>query len=52
MKDKKEVCLLVIEIPREIRNEIKIRSVVRNVPMRKWVLIAIIEQIKKEEQTK
>jgi hypothetical protein len=50
-KIESEKSLLVIEIPIEIHTEIKKRAIFRNITMRKWVLIALIEQIKKEKLT-
>lgn len=42
---------LVIEIQPDLHNDIKKRALFRNITIRKWVLIAILEQIKKEKST-
>lgn len=47
MNDKR----LVVEIPLELHQDIKVRAVFRNITLRKWVLLAIIEQIKQEKST-
>lgn len=39
----------IIELEEDIHKDIKRRCVERNITMRKWVLIAIIERIKREE---
>jgi len=41
---------LTIDIPEEIHKKIKIRAVQRNIPLRKWVLQALIIRINGEEQ--
>jgi hypothetical protein len=47
MNDKR----LVVEIPLELHQDIKIRAIFRNITLRKWVLIAMLEQIKREKET-
>jgi hypothetical protein len=42
---------LVVEIKPELHQDIKLRAVFRNITIRKWVLIAILEQIKREKST-
>lgn len=39
---------LVLEVPKELHKNIKTRALVRNITMRKWVVMAIVEQIKRE----
>lgn len=42
---------LGIEIKPVLHQDIKIRAAFRNITIRKWVLIAILEQIKQEKKT-
>jgi predicted HicB family RNase H-like nuclease len=39
---------LVLEITKDLHANIKSRAAVRNITMRKWVMMAIVEQIKRE----
>lgn len=41
---------LMIHIPVDLHAEIKSRAALRNITIKKWVLRAIMEQIKKEKQ--
>lgn len=41
---------LNIDIDPELRAEIKMRAASKQIPLRKWVIRALVEQIKREEQ--
>lgn len=41
---------LVIDIDEEVHQQIKLRSAIRNITIRKWVSRALSEALKKEEQ--
>lgn len=47
MEDKR----LVIEIAKELHHDIKARALFKNITVRKYVIIAILEQIKKDKDT-
>ena len=42
---------LSIEIPSKLHKEMKVRALFRNITLRKWVMLAIMERIKKEKET-
>jgi len=41
---------LNIEIEEELLKNVKIRAIEKNITLRRWILRAIIQQIKQEEQ--
>lgn len=50
MKKSLRLKRLNLEINEELLKEIKIRALERNITLRKWVLRAILQQIKYEQQ--
>ncbi len=46
---KKKKIYFIFEIPEEVRKLVKIRAAEANIPMRRYVLRAILEKLKKDE---
>ena len=42
---------LVIEIAKDLHHDIKMRALFKNITVRKYVIIAVLEQIKKDKET-
>lgn len=52
MTDRKSPKRLVVDLPEGIHTEIKKLALERGITMRRWVLRALIDKIKKESQYK
>lgn len=49
-KKRKSPKRLIIDIPEELHQQIKIRAIKRNISMRTWSIRALIIAIKKEQE--
>jgi len=42
---------LVIDIPKELHTEIKVIATRRHMTLKSWVIVALMERIRKEQET-
>jgi len=52
VKEVSDVKRLVVDLPRGLHNEIKTQATWRNITIRKYIIGAVLERIKREEQYK
>ena len=50
MKIKEKPKRIVLDVPQDLHTQVKIRAATRNIPIRTWVVRAIIAAIKAEEK--
>lgn len=50
MEIKEKPKRIVLEVPEDLHTQVKVRAAKRNIPIRTWVIRAIVAAIKEEEK--